>query len=34
MQPEGSLLPCSQESTIGPYPQPDESSPYLPTLFP
>jgi hypothetical protein len=27
MEPEGSL-PCSQEPTIGPYPEPDQSSPY------
>jgi hypothetical protein len=27
MQPEGSL-PCSQEPSIGPYPEPDQSSPY------
>jgi hypothetical protein len=31
MGPEGSL-PCSQELTISPYPEPVESS-YLPTLF-
>jgi hypothetical protein len=33
MAPEGSLL-CSQESAPGPYPEPDESSPHIPTLFP
>jgi hypothetical protein len=27
MEPEGSL-PCSQEPSIGPYPEPDQSSPY------
>jgi hypothetical protein len=26
-------LPCSQEPGIGPYPEPDESSPYLPFVF-
>jgi hypothetical protein len=30
MEPEGSL-PCSQEPFIGPYPEPDQSSPYYPT---
>jgi hypothetical protein len=30
MEPKGSLL-CSQEPTIGPYPEPDASSPHLPT---
>jgi hypothetical protein len=29
MEPEGSS-PCSQEPSTGPYPQPDESSPYYP----
>jgi hypothetical protein len=33
MEPEGSL-PRSQKPTAGPYPEPDESSPHLPTLFP
>jgi len=33
MEREGSLL-CSQQPTAGPYPEPDESSPHLPTLFP
>jgi hypothetical protein len=27
MEPEGSL-PCSQELAIGPYPEPDEFTPY------
>jgi hypothetical protein len=27
MEPEGSLA-CSQESSIGPYPEPDQSNPY------
>jgi hypothetical protein len=26
------LLPCSQVSSTSPYPEPDQSSPYLPTL--
>jgi hypothetical protein len=33
METEGSL-PRSQEPAIGPYPEPDESSPHLSTLFP
>jgi hypothetical protein len=33
MEPEGSLLD-SQESTTGPCPEPDASSPQPPTLFP
>jgi len=33
MEPEGSL-PFSQEPTIGSYPEVDEFSPQLPTLFP
>jgi hypothetical protein len=32
IEPEGSL-PCAQEPATGPYPQPDESSPYYPILF-
>jgi hypothetical protein len=27
-----SSLPCSQEPSTDPYPEPDESSPYRPTL--
>jgi hypothetical protein len=32
MEPERSLS-CSQEPAISPYPEQDESTPYLPTLF-
>jgi hypothetical protein len=32
MKPE-SLLLCLQEPATGPYPEPDESIPHLPTLF-
>jgi len=32
MEPEGSLL-CSQQLTIDPSPEPDESSPQIPNLF-
>jgi len=32
MGSEGSLL-CSQEPVTGPYPELEESSPHLPTLF-
>jgi hypothetical protein len=33
MEPEGSLL-CSQQPATVPYPEPDESSPHPPTIFP
>jgi hypothetical protein len=33
MDPKGSLL-GSQESAIGPYPEPDESSSHILNLFP
>jgi hypothetical protein len=31
IEPEGSL-PCLQQSSTGPYPEPDRSSPYYPIL--
>jgi hypothetical protein len=33
MEPEGSL-PYSQESSTGPYHEPDQSNPYYPILSP
>jgi hypothetical protein len=33
MEPIGSLQ-CSQESATGPYREPDESSPQIPTPYP
>jgi hypothetical protein len=32
IEPEVSLL-CAQDSSSGPYPKPDKSSPYHPILF-
>jgi len=32
VESEGSL-PCSKQAATGPYPEPDESSPHLPTPF-
>jgi hypothetical protein len=33
MKAEDSLS-CSQQSATGPYPEPNESSPHIPNLFP
>jgi len=33
MEPKGSL-PCTQQPATSPYPDSDESSPHLSTLFP
>jgi len=33
MEPECSLS-CSQDPTIGPYPEPAATNPHFPTLFP
>jgi len=33
VKPKGSV-PCSQDPATGPYAQPNESSPHLPSLFP
>jgi hypothetical protein len=33
MEPEGSL-PCLQEPSTGPYPEPEQSKPNHPILFP
>jgi hypothetical protein len=33
MEPEGSL-PCPQQPATDDHPEPDESGPHLPTLFP
>jgi hypothetical protein len=31
---QNTSLPCSQEPSIGHYPEPDESNPHPPTVFP